>query len=76
MQMEGKVFKKMIGRNSKTQYEAVCIKHNDDLIILRQPGQNPFSNPELKKLAGKKIKAEGELVRNILFLTHWEVISK
>lgn len=74
MQIEGKVFKKMIGRNSKTVYEAVCIKHHNDIIILRQPGQNPFSNAELAKLAGKKIKAEGELVRNILFLSHWEIL--
>ena len=73
--MEGTVFKKKIGKNSKTEYEAVCLKYNDDIVILRQPGRNPFSNPELEKLAGKKIKAEGELVQNILFLTHWEVIS-
>jgi hypothetical protein len=73
MKMEGEVFIKTIGKKSKTEYEAICLKTNKGNFVLRQPGQNPFKNPELEKLTGKRIKAEGELIKDIFFINKWEL---
>jgi hypothetical protein len=74
MKMEGEVYIKSIGKKSKTEYEAICLKTMKGNFVLRQPGQSPFKNPELEKLVGKRIKAEGELVKDIFFVIKWELV--
>ena len=76
MKIEGEVFKKAVGKKSKTEYEAICIKTGKQSYVLRQPGQSPFKNSELEKLVGKQIKAEGELVKDIFFVSEWEVMEE
>ncbi|MFM9911367.1 MAG: hypothetical protein ACKVOW_18655 [Chitinophagaceae bacterium] len=73
MKVEGEIYKKTVGKKSKTEYDALFIKTGRISYVLRQPGQSPFKNPELEKLIGKKIKAEGELVKDIFFITKWEL---
>ncbi len=76
MKIEGEVFKKTVGKKSKTEFDAVCIKTGRQSYVLRQPGQSPFKNSKLEDLVGKKIIAEGELVKDIFFVSEWEEIDK
>jgi len=76
MKIEGDVFKRTVGKKSKTEYDTICIKVGKEIYVLRQPGQSPFKNPELEKLIGKKIRAEGELVKDIFFVSKWEEIDE
>ena len=75
MKIEGEVFKKTVGKKSKTEYDAVCIKIGRQSYVLRQPGQSPFKNSKLEDLVGKKIIAEGELVKDIFFVSEWVVVE-
>jgi hypothetical protein len=76
MKIEGEVFKKTVGKKSKTEYDAICIKIGRQSYVLRQPGQSPFKNTKLEDLVGKKIIADGELVKDIFFVNEWEEIDK
>lgn len=74
MLIKGKIFKKIVGKNSKTEYEGLWIKHKNNTWIVRRRGQNPFRDPVLEKLVGQTISAEGELVKNIFFINNWKEI--
>ena len=76
MKIEGEVYTKRVGKKSKTDYDAICIKTSRRHYVLRQPGQGPFKNPELEQLIGKKIKAEGESINDIFFVINWELMDE
>jgi hypothetical protein len=44
-------------------------------LKLRRAGGNPFQDPELEKLVGSEIVAEGELHQGQLLMTRWDVLS-
>jgi hypothetical protein len=48
---------------------------NNEWIVWRR-GQNPFRDPGPEKLVGQPISAEGELVKNIFFISNWKEILK
>jgi hypothetical protein len=75
MTLEGIVFRKKVGGKSKTAYDAVFLKTATGDFVLRQPGQNPFKSTLPEDLIGKRIKAEGELVKTIFFVTGWELVE-
>jgi hypothetical protein len=67
MELKGKVVMKKFAVGSKSEHDAVYIETDKGDFVLRQVGGNPFNDPELKKLVGKKIKAEGSL-KDYLFI--------
>ena len=69
---KGKVVSRTTGKGSKSEHDAVMLETPTKDYVLRIKGGNPFSNPELDKLVGKKIKATGELADYVLFLEDWE----
>jgi len=75
MEIEGTVSKKMVGKSSKTQYEAVYINSAKGNFALREAGKSPFKNSQLNKLVGKKIRVVGELVKDVFFVTDWEELK-
>jgi hypothetical protein len=55
----GKVIRQKFAAVSKSEYDAVCIKTNGTVYVLKRMGGNPFNDPELSKLIGKYVKAVG-----------------
>ncbi len=68
----GEVVSQITGRNSKSEHEAVVLKTGKKDYILRRRGGNPFLDPEMKKLIGKRIQAKGEVVEYVFFIEDWE----
>ena len=58
-ELTGKVVKQKFAPGSKSEHEAVCIQTNEGTYVLKRMGGNPFNDPELNKLVGKKVKAKG-----------------
>jgi len=75
MKLSGTVARKTMGKKSKTEYEAITLQSGTDNYILRRPEESPFKDNELEKLVGKKITAEGELVKNVFFVDKWDVVK-
>jgi hypothetical protein len=61
IQLTGKVMQKKFAEGSKSEHNAIYLKTNHGSFQLRRLGGNPFADPVLKKLVGKKITAAGTL---------------
>ena len=61
VELTGTVVKKKFAKGSKSEHDAVYLQTNDGSYLLRRLGGNPFSDPVLQKLIGKKIRATGRL---------------
>lgn len=65
VQLSGKVVIKKIAEGSKSERNAVLLQTKEKAYILRKMGGNPFHDPSLEMLNGKKIIAKGILNRNL-----------
>jgi hypothetical protein len=72
MQLSGRVTKKLFGKGSKSERQAVVLNTEAGQYVLRRRGGNPFHDPELEKLVGKTITANGDLVEYNFIMTDWE----
>ena len=61
VELTGKVIQKKFAPGSKSEHDAIYLETDQGDFQLRRLGGNPFSDPELKKLVGKKIIATGML---------------
>jgi hypothetical protein len=75
MQIQGKVAHTRFGVGSKSEHQAVALLTSDGPVKLRRAGGNPFQDPELEKLVGREIVAEGQLHQGQLLMTRWNVVS-
>jgi hypothetical protein len=75
MRYNGKVVHQQFGAGSKSEHQAVALLTSDGPLKLRRAGGNPFRDPELEKLVGSEIAAEGELHQGQLLMTRWDVLS-
>ncbi len=73
MTIEGSVIRKPFARGTKSEHEAVCLVSRQGEFVLRRTGGNPFSDPELDKLVGQQIRAEGEVVGYTFLMSAWSV---
>lgn len=60
-ELTGKVILKTFGEGSKSEHEAIYLETANGSYVLRRQGGNPFNDPVLFKLEGKKITARGIL---------------
>lgn len=65
-ELTGKVILKTFGEGSKSEHEAVYLETANGSYVLRRHGGNPFNDPFLFKLEGKKITARGVLNKYVL----------
>jgi hypothetical protein len=72
----GEVTRKLFGKGSKSEYEAVFLETGQAEYVLRRQGGNPFSDPELQKLVGKTIRCTGVVSDYILMISEWSVSSE
>ena len=56
-------------------HDAVCIRIEDKIYLLRERGKNAFHNPELEALVGKEIQVSGDIVGNVFFVRNYTVID-
>ena len=69
----GTVIQKRFGAGTKSEHDAVWLDGGDKQYVLRRAGGNPFSDPELDKLVGKRIRAHGYTLNNNSFiLQDWQ----
>lgn len=60
--VRGTVTKRRYAAGSKSDHEAVMLTTDDGEYRLRRQGGNPFVDPELDRLVGKRIEASGTVV--------------
>lgn len=68
----GTVVRKRFAEGSKSDHEAIWLICKDVQYVLRRPGGNPFADPELAALVGKRIRARGTILDYVLILKDWE----
>jgi hypothetical protein len=70
---EGTVVMKPFGKGSKSEHDAVWLVTEAKEYVLRREGGNPFRDPELDKLVGKRIRCDGFVTGYTLIMSSWEV---
>ncbi|MDO8598131.1 MAG: hypothetical protein Q7R45_16090 [Sulfuricaulis sp.] len=67
--LSGTVIRKPVAVGSKSERAAVVLRTSDNAeYILRRSGGNAFSDPELDKLVGSSITADGQVVASQTFI--------
>ena len=72
MELKGKVIRRPFGQGSKSAHDAVMLSTPDGTYRLRRMEGNPFSDPELDKLVGQDIVADGVLHEGTMIMKSWE----
>jgi hypothetical protein len=67
----GTVTRRRIATGSKSERESVVLSTDNGDLLLRRPEGNPFVDPVLDELVGKRLLCEGELRGTTLFVTGW-----
>jgi hypothetical protein len=71
--LTGKVKVKPFAKESKSGYDAVyLVVRAKEKYVLRIKGGNPFNDPQLNELVGKKIVATGEVLDYIFMMDSWK----
>jgi hypothetical protein len=72
----GRVTKGPFAKGSKSEHNAVCLDTGKASYVLRRQGGNPFQDPQLLKLVGKRIRCEGELSGYTLIMATCKVLNE
>jgi hypothetical protein len=72
----GKVTKSVFGKGSKSEHEAVFLETDKGKYALRRQGGNPFYDPELEELVGKRIQCNGFVEEYTLIISNWTVLNE
>ncbi len=75
MEAVGRVVKKRVGIGTKSEHNAVLLDTGHDVYKLRREGGNPFADPEISKLVGKRIRASGVVDSDQLIMSNWKEID-
>ena len=74
-QFVGKVTQRAFGTGSKSEHIAVVLQTNGKEYVLRRRGGNPFSDPVLEQLVGKKIWCSGHVLDYVLLISDWREVE-
>ena len=76
MTFQGRVERKRLSAGSKSEHDALVLVTPDgqEYKLRRQEG-NPFRDPELEVLEGKRIECEGVVRNGQLIVTRWSVLG-
>lgn len=69
----GTVVSRRVGGTSKSARQAVVLQSEDGDYTLRRAGGNPFHDPELVGLVGRRITARGVTDGSTLTVSSWTV---
>lgn len=73
MELTGTVVKKPFAPASKSAHEAVWLVTDQGEFKLEREEGNPFHDPELEKLVGKRITCVGNLVGYVFRIREWRM---
>ena len=76
MDFSGLVIKEIVGKGSKSEHDAVMLETKQGKFVLRRQGGNPFRDPELDRLVGKRIEGTGVVTGNTLIMSDWREADK
>jgi len=74
MVLEGNVVRKRINIGSKSEHNSVVLVTTDGEFKLRVQGGHPFSDPEVDKLVGPRIRGEGFMSAGEFIMERYEVL--
>ena len=72
MKVRGRVVERLYASGTKSERPAVLLVTDEDELVLRRRGGNPFHDPALEALVGKEIEADGVLHGTTLIVERWE----
>jgi len=75
MEAVGRVIQKRVAIGSKSEHDAVVLRTGDHEYALRTKRGDPWWDPEMARLIGKKIKAIGTLYMGLLIVNDWKEID-
>ena len=75
IQLTGKVIARKFSPGSKSEHEAVFLETDQGDYKLKRSGGNPFRDPELDQLVGKRISAAGTITDYLFVMDHYEVLG-
>lgn len=73
-QFSGSVVKRQFATGSKSERQAILLLTEAGDYVLRRQGGNPFQDPELERLVGKRIRCTGTLTGYTLLVSECAVI--
>ena len=71
---EGTVARRVVAPGSKSERQAIVLETSEGELVLRRQGANPFHDPELERLVGHRVRAEGKVHGHTLIMTAWEEV--
>ena len=75
MVLEGRVISKRINVGSKSEHRATVFVTSDGEFKLRRQDGHPFSDPDVDRLVGKRIRGEGFLSAGQFIMERYDVID-
>lgn len=75
MELTGTVVKMPFAPASKSAHEAVFLQTEQGDYKLEREEGNPFKDPELEKLIGRRISCEGRFVGYVFRITDWKMTN-
>lgn len=73
VELSGEVTKHLASKGSKSERQGVFLETDQGTYLLRRQGGNPFSDPQLNELVGKRIHCKGILTEHALIMSEWDV---
>jgi hypothetical protein len=73
--LEGNVVQKRVNIGSKSEHTAMVLVTAEGEFKLRRKGGHPFSDPDVQRLAGQRLRAEGFMSAGQFIMERYEVIS-
>lgn len=74
IEVSGQVTKHLAAKGSKSERQATFLETEAGTYLLRRRGGNPFADPKLDDLVGKRVRAKGILTEHTLIMSDWDVI--
>jgi hypothetical protein len=72
--LTGAVIRKAVAKGSKSEHEAVVLRTAEGSEYwLRRAGGNAFRDPELDRLVGSSITADGRVAGQTFIMKRWQV---
>lgn len=67
----GTVVLRLVNRGSKSEHEAAFLDTGEQSLRLKRVSAPPFHDPVFARLAGQRIRCEGQLANGVLSVSNW-----